>query len=326
MPADVTGRDVAAAVALPLQDQQLICNALNEEVAVQGYAQATYSPVVRVLLQRAWAVAAHRQSSRVTIFHIAYVLAFDHPEVGVKLAEHLESDVDAFAVGCIFLTLPLGRSTGDAAVVPPSVGAARWVGSAAELARKRGKQSEVAPEDLVNAVLDGALPAVERYDLRKAARVGKARLDTVLGPRSRSPDIIADMEGIVKEQSAVPSADDGGTDVADLISLIAEFERRSSADADAQKQALASLQTLFEQRLSLIEGRKPVTLEGVLAKLTAIENRIARVEDALPQPPSGRLLAAIVVAALVLGSVAGIGLTYSQTGSLAAQIFSARTK
>ena len=177
----VTARDVAAPAAVTPQppDVQLICEKLNEALVAESFARITYSSSIQFLFQQAWAVAAHKRSTQVTIFHLAYALVFDHPEAGKKLAEHLGSDVDSFAIGCILQLLPLGVSTGDAGIVPPAVGTVRWLGEAIALANKRANRSELLPVDLVNAVLDGVLPASERGRLRRAARVGNARRDAV---------------------------------------------------------------------------------------------------------------------------------------------------
>lgn len=92
----VTAREVAAPVetALQFQDAERIGEKLDEALAEQGYRGTAYSGPVRNILQLAWAVAAHKQSTRVTVYHLAYALAFDSRDDGERLAEYLESDVD----------------------------------------------------------------------------------------------------------------------------------------------------------------------------------------------------------------------------------------
>jgi hypothetical protein len=236
---------------------------------------------------------------QVTIYHLAYALVFHNPESGKMLAEVLGSDVDSFAVGCILCILPLGVSTGDADIVPPAVGTVRWLGHAVALALERGQRSELLPDDLVRAVLDGTLPAPERVALRRAARVGNARHDAVLGPRSvpsiaaappSSRDIIKHMEEVEKGYSPDPESD-----VTDLRTVLEEFEERYSADVKDHKHALARIETLLAGRLT--------------------------------RAPSGARLAAAIVAVLILGFAAGLTLQFPQpVGSLLAQVFSASVK
>jgi hypothetical protein len=297
----VTAREVAAPStdALPLQDAQLICEKLNDALAAESFDRATYSRSVRSLFQQAWAVAAHKNSVQVTIYHLAYALVFHNPETGKKLAEVLGSDVDSFAVGCILCILPLGVSTGDAEIVPPAVGTVRWLGQAVVLALERGRRSELLPDDLVRAVLDGAVPAAERVALRRAARVGNARHDTVLGSRPvpsiaaappSSRDIIKHMEEVEKGYSPDPESD-----VTDLRTVLEEFEERYSADVKDHKHALARIEMLLDRRLT--------------------------------RAPSAATLAAWIVAVLTLGVAAGLALRFSQAvGSLLAQFFLASVK
>ena len=321
----VTAKDVAApaTVTLRLQDAQLICEKLDEALAAESFDRATYSSSVQSLFQQAWAVAAHKRSRQVTIHHLAYALVFDHPEAGKKLAEYLGSDVDSFAVGCILQVLPLGVSTGDSDIRPPSVGTVRWLGEAGALARERGKQSEILPEDLVRAVLEGGLPTSELRALRRAALVGNARHDAVLGPRSvpsiaaapsSSRDIIKHMEEVEKGRAAAGPTDD----LTNLVELLEEFELRHTADVADQKQVLASA----DKRLALIEQRVQ-TIDDVMRKLEKIDRRL----EELPRTPSGARLAAAIVAVLTLGVAAGLALRFPQlVGSLLAQVFSASAK
>lgn len=309
----VTARDVAAPAGAvhALPDAQRICEILTDALG----SRTAYSPAVQTLFQQAWAVAAHKRSSRVTVFHLAYALAFDQPEAGKEMAECLGTDVDAFAVGCVLQIMPLGVSTGDADIVPPAVGTVRWISEAVDLARRRSRPPELQPQDLVRAVLDDALPASERDALRRAARVGNARHDTVLGPKSlpslaapSSPrDIIQHLEEVEKGHS-------DGSEVGELLTLFGAFEQRHDADVADQKQARARVEALIESRPTRIEQHM-MPVDDVMAKLDAIERRVTAVEQALPRPPSGARLAAAIVAVMLLGGAAGLALTQLQPGT-----------
>ena len=218
----VTARDVAAptGVAHGLPDTQRISEILTDALG----SRTTYSPAVQSLFQQAWAVAAHRQSRLVTVYHLAYALVFNHREAGTEMAEYLGSDVDAFAVGCILQLMPLGVSTGDADVVPPAVGTVRWLIVAVELARRRNRPAELLPQDLVRAVLDDALDPSERDALRRAARVGKARHDTVLGPKS-VPSISAapsSPSAIIQHMEEVERGHSQVSEVGELLALLGD--------------------------------------------------------------------------------------------------------
>jgi hypothetical protein len=134
----VTAKEVAApdTVTLRLQDAQLICVKLDEALVKESYRRTAYSEPVRSLFQLAWAVASHKRSVQVTVYHLAYALVCGHLEDGKELAVCLGSDVESFAVGCILRLLPLGLSTGDRDIVPPSVDAARWLGEGVALTLK----------------------------------------------------------------------------------------------------------------------------------------------------------------------------------------------
>lgn len=222
----VTAREVAAPVetALQFQDAERIGEKLDEALAEQGYRGTAYSGPVRNILQLAWAVAAHKQSTRVTVYHLAYALAFDSRDDGERLAEYLESDVDRFAGGCILQTLPLGVLTGNANVLSPAVDTVRWLGEASALARKTG--NELAAEHLVRVVVDGAVPSSVNGALRKAARTGNWRLNTVLGPRAlpaqSSPrDVLTHIEQVEKGDAA---------DISRVLEKLVDFEQRISDD------------------------------------------------------------------------------------------------
>ena len=314
----VTARDVAAptGVAHGLPDTQRISEILTDALG----SRTTYSPAVQSLFQQAWAVAAHRQSRLVTVYHLAYALVFNHREAGTEMAEYLGSDVDAFAVGCILQLMPLGVSTGDADVVPPAVGTVRWLTVAVELARRRNRPAELLPQDLVRAVLDDALDPSERDALRRAARVGKARHDTVLGPKS-VPSISAapsSPSAIIQHMEEVERGHSQGSEVGELLALFGEFEQRYGADVADQKQARARVEALIDRRLASMEQRA-LPIEDVMSKLATIDRRVVAVEQALPRPPSSARLAAAIVTVIALGGAAGVVLTQLQLGSRLAQ-------
>jgi hypothetical protein len=297
----VTAKDVAAPaiVTLRLQDAQLICDKLDEALAKESYRRTAYSEPVRSLFRLTWAVASHKRSVQVTVYHLAYALICDHVEAGKELAGCLGSDVESFAVGCILRLLPLGLSTGDKDIVPPSVDAARWLGEGVALALKRGKQNELQPKDLVRAVQEDTIPHSVRAQLRAAARLGAARRDTILGARSvqsisaapSSPsEIIKQMEEVEKGRAAAGPPDD----LTNLVELLEEFEQRHTADVADQKQVLEKIDRRLEE---------------------------------LPRTPSGARLAAAIVVVLTLGVAAGLALRFPQpVGSLLAQVFSASVK
>lgn len=312
----VTAKDVAvhADDAFRFQDAQLICEKLDEALAFERFNRTSYSPSVQHLFQQAWAVAAHKSSRQVTIHHLAYALVFNHPDDGKKLAEYLTTDVDSLALGCILQILPLGVSTGDAAILPPAVGTVRWVGHAVSLARATGRRSELLSEHLVEAVLGSVLPDQERAALRKAVRVGHARHGVVLGPRlvklmavppSSSRDIIKHMEEV--ERGSVAG---GPAENPNLVELLEEFDERRTADSADQKQAL----TLANKRLALIEQRV-LPIDDVMCKLEGIDHRVSVLSGALPAPPSGARVAAAIIAVLILGVAIGLALTFWQPGS-----------
>jgi hypothetical protein len=289
----VTAREVAApaTVTLPPQDAQLICDKLDEALAKESYRLTAYSKPIRSLFQLAWAVASHKRNTQVTVYHLAYALVCGHLEDGKELAGCLGSDVESFAVGCILRLLTLGLSTGDKDIVPPSVDAVRWLGEGVALALKRGKQTELQPKDLVRAVQEGTIRPSVRAQLRAAARLGAARRDAILGPRSvqsnfaapsSSSEIIKQMEEVEKGRAAAGPTDD----LTNLVELLEEFEQRHT---------------------------------DVMSKLEKIDRRL----EELPRTPSGARLAAAIVAVLILGVAAGLALRFSQVGSLLAQVFSA---
>ncbi len=281
----VTAREVAAPaeVSLRFQDAQRICELLNDALLKEGYLRTDYSKSAQSMFQLAWAVASHKQSTQVTVYHLAYALVIDNREGGERLAAFLESDVHRFAGGCILQTLPLGILSGESEVLPPAIDTVRWLGEAAALARLEGNQSELRPEHLVRAVLGGAVPAPVRSALRKAARTGNMRLNTVLGPRPL-PDT-ASPRDVIQHIEQVESRDAGKSDpdIASVIKFLEDFDQRISEDVDHQKQALG------------------------------------RIEAALPRPPSTARLAAAIFAVLTLGVAAGLLLTFRQPGVAASQ-------
>src|SRR5262245_284044 len=95
----VTAEDAAApaTATLRLLDAALICEKLDDALG----RRTAYSEPARSLFQLAWAVASHRRSTQVTVYHLAYALVCGYPEAGKALAECLKSDVGSFAVGCI---------------------------------------------------------------------------------------------------------------------------------------------------------------------------------------------------------------------------------
>ena len=298
----VTAREVAAPAddTLQFQDAQAICDRLNDALAYHSYHRTPYSEPTKALFQLAWAVAAHKHSRQVTVFHLAYALACHQPQAGRDLAECLEGDEGSFPVGCILKLLSLGLLQRDEGIVDPAVDTVRWLGAAVALAVKRGKQSELQPEDLVQVVQEDAIHRSVRTHLRAAARLGVFRRDAVLGQRlPQLPAAVpASTSEIVKHMQEI---EQGGTDsgltvdITNLIKLFDDFEDRYSADADEHKQALARIEASIERRLL--------------------------------RAPSGARLAAAILAVLTLGVAAGLALRFSQPwGSLLAQFFSASVK
>src|SRR5262249_43470664 len=150
--------------------------------------------------------------------------------------------------------LSLGLLQRDEGIVDPAVDAVRWLGAAVDLAVKRGKQSELQPEDLVRVVQEDAIHRSVRTHLRAAARLGVFRRDAVLGQRlpqlpaaapASTPEIVKHMQEI----------EEGGTDsgltvdITNLIKLFDDFEDRYSADVDEHKHALARIEASIERRL-----------------------------------------------------------------------------
>jgi hypothetical protein len=285
----VTAKDVAApaAVTLQFQDAQLICDKLDDALTKEKYGRTAYSEPIRSLFQAAWTVAAHKRNTQVTVYHLACALLWDPSQAGKELVSYLESDVESFAVGCILKVLPLGVPAGDKDIVPPSVDAVRWVGEAVALALKRGENSELLPTDLVQAVQGGTVPRSVRAQLRAAARLGAARHEAILGPRS-------------VPISAVPASP------SEIIKHIEEVEKGQAAAGPAD-----GLTNLVE------------LLDDVAIRLENIDRRLTE----LPRTPSGARLAIAIVAVLVLGVLAGLALQFPQPwGSLLAQVFSASVK
>jgi hypothetical protein len=286
----VTAKDVAAPaeVTLQFQDAQLICDKLDDALAKEKYGRTAYSEPIRSLFQAAWTVAAHKRNTQVTVYHLACALLWDPSQAGKELVSYLESDVESFAVGCILKVLPLGVPTGDKDIVPPSVDAVRWVGEAVALTLKRGENSELLPTDLVQAVQGGTVPRSVRAQLRAAARLGAARREAILGPRS------------VPTISAAPASP------SEIIKHIEEVEKGQAAAGPTD-----GLTNLVE------------LLDDVVIRLENIDRRLTE----LPRTPSGARLAIAIVAVLVLGVVAGLALQFPQPwGALLAQVFSTDVK
>lgn len=321
----VTARDVAApAVTLDFLEAQSVCNKLDEGLSGEGYRRAAYSADARSLFQLAWAVASHKQSTQVTVYHLAYALVCAKPEAGRALAEHLKSDADALAVGCIIRILNLGVSTGDAKIRPPAVGTARWVGDAVALARKRGQPSELLPDDLVRTVVEGRLHHAAFRDLKSAARIGNYRNGVVLGPK-RLPAPTTPTE-IVKHLEMVQSGPaEAGSDSTDLVEMLEAFEDRYGADADDQRQALSRIEQLIEKRLASGESQA-MPIDDVVRRLDTIDRSVSFLGETLPRPPSGTRLAAAIVAVLALGVATGLVLTYWPAASHVAQASAATAK
>jgi len=68
----VTAKEVAipAAVTLPPQDAQPICDKLDRALKEERYRRTAYSEPVRSLFQLAWAVASHKRTRQVTVYHL----------------------------------------------------------------------------------------------------------------------------------------------------------------------------------------------------------------------------------------------------------------
>jgi len=304
----VTAKDVAAPATetLRLQDAQLICDKLDEALAKEAreakeaFRRTGYSEPTKAVFRLVWAVASHKHSRQVTVFHLAYALACSQPEAGRELAECLEGDAGSFPVGCFLKLMSLGLLQRDEGIVDPSVDAVRWLKAAVALAVKRGTQSKLQPEDLVRVIQEDAIPLTVRTHLRAAARLGVFRRDAVFGQAlpqlpaaapASPPEIVKHMQEIEKG-----GADSGLTvDITNLIKLFDDFEDRYSADVDDHKQALTRIE-------ASIGGR-------------------------LPRAPSGAGLTAAIVAVLALGVAAGLALRFSEVGgSLLSQVFSASVK
>ena len=239
----VTARDAAALadVTLRFQDAQLICQKVDLALKDEGYRPSGYSEPVLKLFQLAWAVASHKHSRQVTVYHLAYALACNHPEAGRDLAEWLEGDVGSFTVGCFLKLLSLGLVQRDEGIVEPAVDAVRWLGAAFALAKK----SELRPEHLVQVIKDDTVPRSVRTPLRAAARLGVFRRDAVLGREvasiaSRCPSFSPRYHQAYAGDREGRRADSGLTiDITNLIKLFDDFEDRYSADVDEHKRALA---------------------------------------------------------------------------------------
>ena len=69
----VTARDVAAPsqIAVQQQDLQRICEALDKALVYENFRHPKYSEQFASLLKLAWAIAAHKRSRQVTLFHLA---------------------------------------------------------------------------------------------------------------------------------------------------------------------------------------------------------------------------------------------------------------
>ena len=326
----VTARDVAAPIAdiVQLLDTQFIREKLDAALADEEFDRAIYSDPVLVLFQQAWAVAAHKRNLHVTIHHLAYALVFNRPEDGRKLAEYLGSDVDSFAIGCILQILSNGVAEG--AKFSPTVGTTRWLSCAVARCRERDTGSELLTEDLVGAVLDGRLPASERRGLRKAALVGNARRDAVLGPKSAPSiadapsfdrNIIMHLEGVESGGANFDPADEVGY----MVELLEKLGERHAADVADQKQALVRIDTMIGKAQAL--AGQPVPSNGdFITKLEAIDSRVAAMKGALPRPPSGVRLASAIVVVLTIGAGAGLALTLLQPKSPTVQAASASAK
>ena len=172
-------------------------------------------------------------------------------------------------------------------------GTLRWLKEAIALARQRGRQSELLPKDLVQAVLDDRLVDYDYRRLRLAAIVGNARRDTVPDPKSvqSPPAAPSSPRDIIKHMEEVETtAGDSGPDVTDLLTMLEELKERFSADIDDQKRVLS------------------------------------RIEAALPRPPSRASLAAAIVAVLAFGVAGGMALTLLQPQARNPQAVSASVK
>lgn len=298
---EVAARDIAVPPAnvVQLADKQELCNLLDVILPKDGFDRLVYSDSFITLLQLAWSVALHKRSKSVTVQHLAYALVFGYPEIGGKLADHMGSEREPFAVGCVLNILNLSGAH-EPGLAKPSVDAVRWVGSAGKIARGRGKMSEVVPEDLLRAVVLKTIPRSVWKHLRTAASAGK-RSDIVIGQRPINAP--ASPEEIVMQidefQKGLPAADlsDRFSQLADLIE---DYDERHSAELDDQKRSLATA----DRRLALIEQRV-LPIDDVRRKLEMVDRRIA----ALPQPPSGTWLAAAIAAVLALGAGTGLILT-----------------
>lgn len=322
----VTARDVAAPAEVTLQfmDAQPICAMLNEALAAESYRRTAYSEQVQSVFQLAWAVASHKQSRQVTVFHLAYALVCGSPEAGKALAQTLNCDAALFAVGSILKLLPLGLLGRPESVISLSVDAARWIGEAAALALKRGDQSELLPTDLVEAVRADTIPRSVRGPLRAAARLGTARGHIVIG--KRAVDAPASPSEIIKQLEEVEKgpAFPGG-DFADLVEQFEDFEERYGVDSDLQKQALTRIEATIENRLATIEP-PAVPFDDVMRRLATIDQRVLVLGGQIPRPPSGATLATAIVGVLLLGAAAGLALTHWQSRSNVTQAATDTTK
>jgi hypothetical protein len=308
----VTARDAAAPseIVVQQQDFQRICEVLDKALAYENFRRPKYSEQSASLLKLAWAVAAHKRSRQVTLFHLAYALIFDQPKEASELAQYLGTDIDSFAVGNILQILPLGVSTGDAGVLPPAVGTVRWLGHAAKLALSRGERIELLPHDLIRAVLDSNIPANELSLLKRASRVGAARRDAVLGPKApnspastpKEDDPFAYIEKIEKGRDSA-----GSDELADLTTAFEDFDQRYTTDANEQKRAMAAVRgdmTRMDARIAPIDETAHM--------LAALDKKVGNLAASITRPPSGQRIAAAIIAVLLFGGMAGVTLTSLQ--------------
>jgi hypothetical protein len=306
----VTARDVPAhaRVTSELVDGKVITERLDAALASDGSVNCTYSKAFIVLLQNAWNAASHQRSTQVKLHHIALALIWD-PEAGQEFAEILEYDAASVAVGCTIDPLTLGVLRDNTAILGPAVGTVRWISAARDIALERAGDNELRPSDLVEALRSNTGDPTVLAALKKAARNGFERRDVILGPR---PSNAAPLHSAYRDPvQFIDDVDNRRT--SGLLTAIEALQQLQSTASIEQKQSLAGLESVVNERLSLID-RRIQPIEPVMNKLGAIEKQIAAVDAALPRPPTVGRLATIVIAVVALGVAAGLALTLARPG------------
>jgi hypothetical protein len=341
-------RDLAEPQKLQLEDadtlvSDLICEGLNDAMRARTMpvTDGEYSTETRVLLRRAWTIAAQLQHREVVADHIIIGMVTGDESVG---APSLNKFADAGVDLGILRTRTLARLAGlptalddlSVPVQPVANDVLSWICEAMRIARAGDEERrEFVPDDLVQVVLNARQPdhplhnplqdVVDRFGLGEqpepaepgsitspgrlvpVERDPSAQPSDAIGTREHLPGV---REAIVAIRSAQHTASRGRTAVVRLTKALAGIPADSGAEpyVEQLRTRVSDLQSQLTDVVRRTAEIKDTQLAGLAKDVGDCRSQLDAIKAGLPRPPATRWVALAITIVLVIGSAAGIAL------------------